>query len=143
MNQETQASLLPESETCQVFNGDELIFTSRSHWLHPLFELKGFLESHTTLSCPPARDGLFLRDRVIGRAAALMIVEMNILRCAAPVVSERALPVFRLFSVACDYDELVPRLPCRTEDILADITDPGEAWDILEQRARAAKEAKR
>ena len=138
-----QASLLPDQTTCQVFKEEQLIFSSQSHWLHPLFELKDFLENHNELSCPPKREKLFLRDRIIGRAAALMIVRMNIIHCAAPIISERAIPIFEMHHVSVDYDETVSRLPCQTEDILSEITDPLEAWKILEQRASAAREAQR
>jgi hypothetical protein len=141
--QSLQAALLPENETCQVFQGEKLIFTSQSHWLHPLFELNDFFLAQDNLSCLGAREDLFLRDRIIGRAAALMIAKMNILHCAAPIVSKRALPIFEMFHVNVEYDEIVPRLPCQTEDILEEITDPSEAWNILKKRAEKAKEAQR
>ncbi|MDC7223648.1 MAG: DUF1893 domain-containing protein [Spirochaetales bacterium] len=130
---------LPEGITCRVFLNDQTIFESPSHWLHPLFELRDFLESHRDIP----RENLFLSDRIIGRAAALMIVHLGIRRCTAPLMSERALPVFKDAEVSVKYEKTLPRLSCVTEEILEKETDPAKAWRLLEERARKAKEAKR
>ena len=132
---------LPPGITCRVFLRDKIIFESQSHWLRPLFELEKFLSTHPEYD--NARERLFLADRIIGRAAALMIVRLGIKRCSAPRMSRRALPVFDGRNVEYAYGTLLPRLECMTEDILSRERDPEKAWAILEERARKAAEAKR
>jgi hypothetical protein len=130
---------LPEGITCRVYLNDKIIFESSSHWLHPLFELDSFLKEHKEYP----REEIFLSDRIIGRAAALMITHMGIKQCAAPKISVRALPVFKAAHVSIEYTNILPRLACKTEDILAEETDPEKAWNLLKERASRAMEAKR
>ncbi|MDC7218367.1 MAG: DUF1893 domain-containing protein [Spirochaetales bacterium] len=133
------ANELPEGVTCRVFEGDELIFESGSHWLHPLFELGAYLKEHPEHK----RKDLSLQDRIIGRAAALMIARLGIKHCSTPVVSERALPIFEGEKIELNYESTTPCLPCKTEEILAQETNPAQAWALLEERARKAAEARR
>ena len=123
---------LSEGVSCRVFLGGVVIFESSSRWLHPLFELDEYLKKH----CEIDPGDLFLADRIIGRAAALFFLHLRICRCAAPVVSERALPVLNAAGIDVEYEKTVPRLDCQTEDILAEESDGDRAWQLLKERAR-------
>ena len=54
--------------TLTVFRNGTPIFTSNGTWLHPLFELEDYLAAH---SFQP--ENLILQDKIIGKAAALLI----------------------------------------------------------------------
>ena len=54
--------------TLTVFRNGTLIFTSNGTWLHPLFELEAYLAAQ-----PIQPDQLILQDKIIGKAAALLI----------------------------------------------------------------------
>ena len=90
----------------------KIIFSSSKKWLHPLFELEEFLSSHSK----PGE--LFLRDRIIGRAAAFLILRMGIKNVESDVVSLRALSLFKENSVAIKSIETVDKINCITEDLL-------------------------
>jgi len=61
---------LPAHLTLQLFDGDEVIFSSGKHWLLPLFDLEEFFAQS---GHDPARTRLV--DRVTGRAAALLVAD--------------------------------------------------------------------
>ena len=109
---------------------DSVIFTSDSHWLHPLFEFDDFLSknSYTTSE-------LFLRDKIAGKAAACMIVRLGIRKCHIELISERAIPVFEKAGVECTYGTVVEQIECRTEYLITDDMSVDDAWLFLRKRA--------
>ena len=109
---------------------DRIIFTSDSHWLHPLFELDDFLSKN-----PYTTSDLFLRDKIAGKAAACMIVRLGIRKCHIELISERAIPVFKKAGVECTYDTVVEQIECRTEYLITDDMSVDEAWLFLRKRA--------
>ncbi|MDR3253166.1 MAG: DUF1893 domain-containing protein, partial [Tannerella sp.] len=102
-------------KTLTVKHLDTVIFTSDSHWLHPLFELSDFLAAHPF---QPAE--LTLHDKVAGLAAASMIVYLGIRRCHIELISQRAVKVFEKAGVAYTFDTLVEQIDCRTEYLIND-----------------------
>lgn len=109
---------------------DKTVFTSDSHWLHPLFELDEFLAS----SQLPVGE-LFLQDKVAGRAAAAMIARMGIKRCHTELISEKAIAVFQREGVEFSFDTLVEVIECQTETLITDRMSLDEVWLFLRKRA--------
>ena len=109
---------------------DSVIFTSDSHWLHPLFELDDFLSKNSYTA-----SDLFLRDKIAGKAAACMIVRLGIRRCHIELISKRAIPVFEKAGVECTYDTVVEQIECRTEYLITDDMSVDDAWLFLRKRA--------
>ena len=109
---------------------DNIIFTSDSHWLHPLFELDDFLSAKEIPSSE-----LFLQDKIAGKAAACMIVRLGIKKCHIELISERAIPVFEKAGINYTYDKLVEQIECRTEYLITDNMSVDDAWLFLRKRA--------
>ena len=109
---------------------NDIVFTSDSHWLHPLFELDEFL-SQKNISA----GDLFLQDKIAGKAAACMIVYLGIKKCHIELISERAVPVFEKAGVEYTYDTLVEQIECRTEYLITDEMPVAEVWLFLRKRA--------
>ena len=116
-----------------VQNGT-VLFTSSLRWLHPLLELEGFLASS---SVDVSR--CLLRDKIVGRAAALLMVRLGIRAVHAGLLSRLGEAVFVDRGVRYSYDSLVDRIACRTEDLLKKVTDPEEAHRVIVARAAAAR----
>jgi hypothetical protein len=114
----------------ELYQGSRLLFTSVAKWLHPLFELEDFLSGSAL-----ARDALSLRDRIVGKAAALLIVRLGIRRVQAGVLSRLGLEVFEAQGVKVAWEQLVERIACETESALAQVQDPEEAYALLRMRA--------
>jgi hypothetical protein len=119
--------------TLRLYRGDRTLFESGRHWLHPLFDLEEHL-ARTGLD--PA--GTRLVDRITGRGAAFLVVRMGIRALDTRLLSDRAVPVLEAYGVSWRCAERVERVLCMTEDLLAEVREPGEAWALLqERRARA------
>ena len=113
-----------------VRSNNEDIFTSDQHWLYPLFELEDYLDQNKL----PTKD-LLLTDKIAGKAAACLIVRLGIKQCHIELLSERAIPVFKLHGIRYTYDQLVDHIQCRTEDLISDKMSIDDAWLFLRKRA--------
>ncbi len=113
-----------------VRSANQVIFTSDQHWLYPLFELEDYLENNKLSACD-----LYLTDKIAGKAAACLIVRLGIKQCHIELLSERAIPVFKLHGIQFTYDQLVEHIQCRTEDLITDKMNIDDAWLFLRKRA--------
>jgi hypothetical protein len=120
----TQAEL-----TLELFHGSERLFASSGRWLHPLFELETFLDR-----CPVPRRELRIRDKIIGKAAALLIVRLGIPAVHAELLSELGEQALLRGGVSVTHGRRVPRIACQTERLLEDIDDPEEAHRLIQER---------
>jgi zinc transport system ATP-binding protein len=109
---------------------DSIIFTSDSHWLHPLFEFNDFLSKKNI----PVSD-LFLHDKIAGKAAACMIVRLGIKKCHIELISERAVSVLEKAGVGYTFDKIVEHIDCRTEYLITDDMSVDDVWLFLRKRA--------
>jgi hypothetical protein len=120
------------------------LYSSEGKWLHPLFDLLDLLEpgyaaaagSDVRRAVRGAGD-LFLRDRVIGRAAAFLIIRAGIRHAWADIVSDGAVAVFEAHGASLGGDERVPAIGCVTEELLHDVDDPDQAWTLISARRSA------
>ena len=76
-----------------------------------------------------------VRDKVIGKAAALLIVRLGVGCVHGDVMSELAVKVFSQSGIPHTFDKLVKRIDCQTEEILLEIDDQDIAFRILCKRA--------
>jgi zinc transport system ATP-binding protein len=116
--------------TLRVYHGRQEIFTSTGKWLHPLFELEEFL-----LDSEYSPETLLLEDKIVGKAAALLLVRLGIRRIRAGVLSRLGLAVLENNAVQYAAEHIVQRIECRTEEILSEVEDPQEAYGLLKARA--------
>lgn len=121
---------MTNTPSMQILLDDQVLFSSSGKWLYPLFELEDYLADH-----PGLLKNATVWDKVIGKAAALMILRMGGSRVHGVLMSELGAKVFEKAGIAHSFDSLVPKIDCQTEDILKDIIDPDEAYEILCQRA--------
>ena len=106
------------------------IFTSNGIWLHPLFELEAYLADHACQS-----DNLILQDKIIGKAAALLIHRMGFHTVKAGILSRLGEAVLQRHGIVYTYEQLVDRIHCQTEELLATVEDPEEAYRLVKIRA--------
>lgn len=116
--------------TLEAYSGNKLIFFSDGKWLHPLFELETFLKKS-----PVDPQNLLLKDKIIGRAAALIIIYFGIKNIHAEILSEFGKDSLDKFGVKYDYDKLVERIICRTENLLKNEEDPEKAYWLIKKLA--------
>lgn len=117
----------------KIYNNDELIFSSESKWLHPLFEFEDFLKTYTG-----PKDNLRSHDSAIGKAAAVLTLRLGIKNIHADLLSSLALDYINstIGTGHITYDKLIDRLMCQTENQLEQLTDSDEMYYLLRKRAR-------
>ncbi len=121
---------MEEKNTLEVTRDGKMVFSSRGKWLYPLFELEEFLENN---SCNA--EGLVIKDKIVGKASAMLIRRMGFKKAEAGILSIPARDVFTKSGIDFTYTELVDLISCRTEILLKDIEDDTEAYEILRERA--------
>lgn len=114
----------------QVIYHENTVFTSFGKWLYPLFDLEDHLREQSL-----DMSQVEIRDKVIGKAAALLIVRLGTGRVYGETISDLGIAVFESAGLPYSYGQRVPRIACRTEEILTDVNDLEEAYHILCQRA--------
>ena len=115
----------------EVYQDDELIFQSDSHWLHPIFEFEEAVKGKELKYYL-----LQVRDKIIGRAAALLLVRLDIKIMHAHMLSHPGRDVLEYYKIDYSYDLLVDKIGCQTEDLLADEYDLEEAYTLIQQRIK-------
>lgn len=128
---------MSETPTLRLFDVDgHLIFTHHGRWLHPLFALLDFLDSQALLD----RSSLLLRDKIIGRGAAVLIARAGIKKVHGDLVSQRALPLLQGHGIAVTWDALVDGIQCMTEGLITEEMPLDTAVALLYERRRLALE---
>ena len=119
-----------QAPTLTVLYEGSPIFTSHGKWLHPLFELEAYLAEH-----PIQPEDLILQDKIIGKAAALLIYRLGFRTVKAGILSRLGEAVLQRYGIAYTYELLVDRIHCQTEELLAEVEDPEEAFRFVKVRA--------
>lgn len=130
MSLEKAKSILLSSASTIAVVSDGEVFTSQERGVKPLLfllkEKKGFLK------------GASVADKVIGKAAALLMVLGEIKEVHTLIISEPAIKVFEKYNIPCFYDKKVDRIINRTGDGLCpmetlclDVENPQEAFDRI------------
>lgn len=128
---------LSQNNTLEVYNNDTLIFSSFGKWLNPLFELEKFLSTYNG-----NRDNLCIHDTAVGKAATALMIRMGIKHIYANLGSNLALLYIDKLNeetnseITFEYDSIVDKLLCATENQLENIYDNNEIYSILRQRAK-------
>ena len=126
--------LLSYASTIAVVSNGE-VFTSQERGVKPLLylltEKKGFLK------------GASVADKVIGKAAALLMVLGEIKEVHTLIISEPAIKVFEKYNIPCFYDKKVDRIVNRTGDGLCpmetlclDVDEPVEAFTKIKEKVQ-------
>jgi hypothetical protein len=119
-----------ENITLRVIQHDQLVFQSERRWLMPLFDFEEFLQAH-----PELRGPCEFHDKVIGKAAALLMIRLGAASVHGDVMSRLACDILDSHAISHTYETLVERIDCQTEEILLDIDDAEKAYLILVERA--------
>lgn len=109
---------------------NKIIFSSNEKWLYPLFKLEHFLNNQDY-----NLEELILYDKIIGKASALMIIRLGIKRVEGGIVSKPAEENFKKWNIKYNIETSVDFIDCKTEQLLKDIFDPEEVYQIIKKRA--------
>ncbi|REG10584.1 DUF1893 domain-containing protein [Pelolinea submarina] len=119
-----------EKTTLRILQNGRIIFQSEKRWLMPLFDFEEYLHDH-----PQDTAALEFHDKVIGKAAALLMIRLGAAGVHGDVMSRLACGILDHHAIPYTYKTLVDRIDCQTEQILLEIDDPESAYAILAERA--------
>ena len=139
---------LPEDKSLCIFFNNELIYSSKGKWLHPLFDFQKYLEDNPLPnSHSPGKSAesaiLAAHDTAVGKAAAFLMVRAGITKIHANLASALAVNYVEQLNkkgakISFTYDNLIPRLQCKTETELAEVFDDEEISALLQKRLESA-----
>lgn len=119
--------LLKENHTIVIYKNDASVIVSDDRGVAPLMNL--LKEDVKQL-----QDSI-IADKVIGKAAALLMAYAGVKEVYTPVISKPAVDVFEKYNVKVSYDKVVDRIInrkgdglCPMETLCIDIDDPEEAF---------------
>jgi len=121
------------THTLEIYLEEKLIFHSDGKWLHPLLEFKKFLSNNNY-----DRTNLIVKDKIVGRAAALILIYLGIKNINAGILSKPGMDVLTKHDIKFEYTKLVDRIQCRTEEMLKDELDPKVAYELINKLASSA-----
>jgi hypothetical protein len=119
----------------ELFRADTRLFCSTGRWLYPLVELEDYLQQ-SAWSEADKRGELRVRDKIVGKAAALLLVRLGIRTVHADLLSSLGQAALESHGVALSYGQRVPRIACRTESLLEAVDDLEEAYRLVRERMK-------
>lgn len=128
---EAVSRLYRENLSC-VVEKEGNTYTSRQFGIKPLMQ---FLRENRRFF-----EGAVVADKVIGKAAALLLIDGGVSEVFGAVMSESAAAFLSAYNVPFGYCELVPMIENRThtgmcpmEETVLQLSDPSEAFSALEK----------
>lgn len=122
--------LFKENHTLVIYKNNASVITSNDRGVNSLIKL--IEEDKSQLS------GSLIADKVIGKAAALLMIYAGVKEIYAPIISKPALQTLLKHNVKIYYDKEVERIInrkgdglCPMETLCLDIEKPDEAYLLL------------
>lgn len=125
--------LLKENHTIVICKSDASVIVSNDRGIVPLMQL--LVEDKKQLQ------NSIIADKVIGKAAALLMVYAGVKEVYTPVISSPALEVFKNHNIRISYDNEVDRIVnrkgdglCPMESLCLEINEPDSAFETLKRK---------
>lgn len=129
---ELKEFLLKENHTIVIYKSDASLVVSNERGIAPLIKLLS--ENRTQL-----KDSI-IADKVIGKAAALLMVYGEAKEVFTPTISYPALKVLKSHNIKIHYDNIVERIInrkgdglCPMETLCIDVDEPEKAFILMMQ----------
>ncbi len=131
ISEKAKALLHRENYSIVIMNGNT--YTSTKKGISPLMDILA--------DNPSFLNGATVADKVIGRAAALLMIYGGVKEVYSDVISTHALDIFKANDILVEYGECVPYIINRTKDgmcpmenAVLDVTEPQEAYEVLKKK---------
>ena len=130
--------LMNSENNLMVFRKDELVFQSQSRGIAPLIEAIDTIGRENLI-------GVVTADRVVGKAAALLNLYMEIVEVHAGVISSGAKKLLSEHGVGFEFLEDTDVVKakdgvifCPFEKLIWDVTDPDEAHTLIRAKLKVS-----
>jgi len=120
----------PQGITLSLWQQERMIWSSKGHWLLPLFELEAFLN---TSHLNPKE--LAVHDTIQGKAAAALCIYLSLGKVAVDLISEGALGLYASHQTDVVFTERTERIQCITETMITDDMEIKDIYSMLRRKA--------
>lgn len=125
--------LIQKNLSLVIVKNGRVLFETESHGINGLLKVIKQLQDNMT--------GSSVADRIVGRAAALLLVYSGVVAVFAVTVSDSGIEVLKNNHVFHEFERRVPRIldskkvdVCPFERLVAKFSDPKEAYEELKAR---------
>lgn len=135
---ERAKTLLHERKLSIVVMNNGTAYTSEKHGISPILDLLDTDREYMK--------GAYIADKVIGKAAAMLIAANGAGTVYADVISRHAIDVLKKSGIDCDYEKCVPYIinrqgdgMCPMEETVLNIENMYEAEELLRKKLNDIK----
>lgn len=109
-----------------IYKDKKVVFKSKNRGIQPIFELPRKIKLSEV-------EGAYVADRVIGRAAAMILSSLKIKAIYTRIISEEAIKIFKENNIQVSYDKKVKNILNRTKEDLCPIEKLSQGVNNVEE----------
>ncbi|AAC66810.1 DUF1893 domain-containing protein [Borreliella burgdorferi] len=115
--------------TLRLFKDHKILYSNMERGLKPLLEVDNFINKYIQ-----NKEGLEIYDKVVGKAAAVIIYNIGLQNVQAGVVSQPAKDFLESRGIKVAYKKLVEKINDRAESLIESLENPEEVYKYMIKR---------
>ncbi|UPA10589.1 DUF1893 domain-containing protein [Borrelia parkeri] len=115
--------------TLKLFKEHRILYSNMERGLKPLLEVDNFINKYIQ-----NKEGLEIYDKVVGKAAAVIIYNIGLQNVQAGVISQPAKDFLESRGIRVSFKRLVEKINDKTENLIESLENPEEVYKYLIKR---------
>ncbi|ACH93372.1 MULTISPECIES: DUF1893 domain-containing protein [Borrelia] len=115
--------------TLRLFKEHRILYSNMERGLKPLLEVDNFINKYIQ-----NKEGLEIYDKIVGKAAAVIIYNIGLQNVQAGVISQPAKDFLESRGIRVSFKKLVERINDKTENLIESLENPEEVYKYLIKR---------
>ncbi|AAX17757.1 hypothetical protein BT0429 [Borrelia turicatae 91E135] len=115
--------------TLKLFKEHRILYSNMERGLKPLLEVDNFINKYIQ-----NKEGLEIYDKVVGKAAAVIIYNIGLQNVQAGVISQPAKDFLESRGIRVTFKRLVEKINDKTENLIESLENPEEVYKYLIKR---------
>ncbi|UPA17915.1 DUF1893 domain-containing protein [Borrelia sp. MN22-0132] len=115
--------------TLKLFKEHRILYSNMERGLKPLLEVDNFINKYIQ-----NKEGLEIYDKVVGKAAAVIIYNIGLQNVQAGVISQPAKDFLESRGIRVGFKRLVEKINDKTENLIESLENPEEVYKYLIKR---------
>ena len=113
----------------RLFKEHRILYSNMERGLKPLLEVDNFINKYIQ-----NKEGLEIYDKVVGKAAAVIIYNIGFQNVHAGVISQVAKDFLESKGIRVSFKKLVEKINDKTENLIESLENPEEIYKYLIKR---------
>ncbi|BDU62896.1 hypothetical protein BOFE_04360 [Candidatus Borrelia fainii] len=115
--------------TLKLFKEHRILYSNMERGLKPLLEVDNFINKYIQ-----NKEGLEIYDKVVGKAAAVIIYNIGLQNVKAGVISQPAKDFLESRGIRVSFKRLVEKINDKIESLIESLENPEEVYKYLIKR---------